>query len=104
MVFNVFGACVEGYQRFDLLGRIWITTTVVRSTGVFLLLFNGNGLLEMGFVLLGAQLLSYLLTYLSFRRVVPEARISWHLASFPMLKKMVSYGIHTFTTSSPRGY
>jgi O-antigen/teichoic acid export membrane protein len=98
MVFNVFGACVEGFQRFDLLGRIWITTTVVRSSGVALVLFNGRGLLEMGFVLLGAQLLSYLLTYLSFRRVLPGARISRHLASFSMLKEMVAYGIHTFTT------
>ncbi|HVW10825.1 MAG TPA: hypothetical protein VHC90_19700, partial [Bryobacteraceae bacterium] len=24
MVFAIFGACVEGFQRFDLLGRIWI--------------------------------------------------------------------------------
>lgn len=98
MIFNVFGACVEGYQRFDLLGRIWITTTVVRSSGVFLVLYMGKGLLAMGFILLGAQLLSYLLTYLSFRRVAPHARITWHLASFSMLKQMVSYGIHTFTT------
>ena len=98
MIFNIFGACVEGFQRFDLLGRIWITTTVVRSVGVALVLFTGHGLLQMGFVLLGAQLLSYLLTYLSFRRVVPKAHISWRLASLPMLKEMIAYGIHTFTT------
>ena len=98
MVFNIFGACIEGFQRFDLLGRIWITTTVVRSTGVFLVLVSGRGLLGLGFVLLGGQLLSYLLTYLSFRRVVPQARISRHLASISMLKEMIGYGIHTFTT------
>ncbi len=98
MVFNIYGACLEGFQRFDLLGRIWITTTVVRSLGVALVLFTGHGLLLMGFVLLGAQLLSYGLTYMSFRRVVPDARISWPLARFSMLKEMVSYGIHTFTT------
>ena len=98
MVFSILGACIEGFQRFDLLGRIWITTTVVRTVGVALVLFSGHGLLQMGFVLLGAQLLSYLLTWLSFRRVVPKARISWHLASLSMLKEMVGYGIHTFTT------
>lgn len=98
MVFSIFGACVEGFQRFDLLGRIWITTTTVRSVGVALVLFSGHGLLEMGFVLLGAQFLSYLLTYLSFRRVAPQARISWNLASFSMLKEMIGYGIHSFTT------
>ena len=52
MIFNIFGACVEGFQRFDLLGRIWIITTVVRSTGVFLVLYTGHGLLAMGFVML----------------------------------------------------
>jgi O-antigen/teichoic acid export membrane protein len=98
MVFSIFGACVEGFQRFDLLGRIWLTTTVVRSVGVALVLFSGHGLLEMGLVLLGAQLLSYILTYQSFRRVVPQARISWNLASISMLKEMIGYGIHTFTT------
>jgi O-antigen/teichoic acid export membrane protein len=98
MVANIFGAFVEGYQRFDLLGRIWITTTVVRSVGVAIVLFTGHGLLEMGFVLLGAQLLSYLQMYLSFRKVLPEARFSVNMASFSMLKEMSSYGIHTFTT------
>lgn len=98
MVFNVFGACVEGFQRFDLLGRIWITTTVVRGVGVALLLYNGKGLLQMGFVLLGAQLMSYLMTYASFRRVVPEARISLSLARFSMLKEMVAYGVPSFLT------
>lgn len=98
MVFNIFSACIEGFQRFDLLGHIWITTTAVRSTGVALVVFSGHGLLEMGFVLLGAQLLSYLLFYVNFRRIAPHVRVSWRLASFSMLKKMISYGIHTFTT------
>lgn len=98
MVFNIYGACVEGFQRFDLLGRIWIATTIVRSVGVFLVLFSGHGLLWMGFVLLGAQLMSYLFTYLSFRRVAPGIRVSWRLATVPMLKKLASYGVHTFTT------
>jgi O-antigen/teichoic acid export membrane protein len=98
MVFNIFGACVEGFQRFDLLGRIWITTTVVRSTGVFLILYTGHGLLWLGFMLLTAQCLSYLMTYLSFRHVAPTVRVSWRLASFSMLRRIAAYGFHTFTT------
>lgn len=98
MVFNMFSACIEGFQRFDLLGHIWIITTAVRSIGVAVVLFSGHGLLEMGFVLLGAQLLSYLMMYVNFRRIAPKARVSWHLASFSMLKEMTSYGVHTFTT------
>jgi len=98
MFFNIFGACVEGFQRFDLLGRIWITTTTVRSLGVFLVLYTGHGLLWMGFVLLGAQLLSYLLTFLSFRHVAPNVKVSWRRASFPMLRRIAAYGFHSFTT------
>lgn len=98
MVFNIFGACVEGFQRFDILGRIWITTTVVRSTGVFLILYTGHGLLWLGFMLLGAQCLSYTLTYLSFRHVAPAVRVSWRLATFSMLRRIAAYGFHTFTT------
>jgi len=98
MVFNIFGACVEGFQRFDILGRIWITTTVVRSTGVFLILYSGHGLLWLGFMLLGAQCLSYLMTYLSFRHVAPAIRVSWRLATFSMLRRIAAYGFHTFTT------
>jgi O-antigen/teichoic acid export membrane protein len=98
MIFNIFGACVEGSQRFDLLGHIWITTTVVRSAGVFLALYAGYGLLAMGFVMLGAQLLSYLMTYLSYRQVAPNVRVSWRLATIPMLRRVSSYGFHSFTT------
>ncbi len=98
MIFNIFGACVEGLQRFDLLGRIWIATTTIRSTGVFLVLYTGHGLLAMGFVMLGAQLLSYALTYLVFRHVAPDVKVSWRRATFPMLRRISSYGIHSFTT------
>ncbi|HVY93224.1 MAG TPA: hypothetical protein VHA14_10760 [Bryobacteraceae bacterium] len=98
MIFNIFGACVEGFQRFDLLGRIWITTTIVRSIGVFVVLYIGHGLLWMGFVLLGAQLISYVMTYVSFRRVAPDVHVSPRRATIPMLRRMASYGIHSFTT------
>ncbi len=98
MVFNVFGACLDGFQRFDIFSRIWMSTTLVRSAGVVLVLYYGYGVLQMGFVLLGSQLLIYLLTYLGFRRVVPYARISFGRATFSMFRRMVGYGIHTFTT------
>lgn len=99
MVFNIYGACLDGFQRFDIFGRILIVTTLLRSIGVVLVLYSGYGVLQMGFVLLGSQLLIYLLTYVSFRRVVPYARISWAGASLSMLRRMSSYGIHTFTSN-----
>ena len=99
MVFNIYSACLDGFQRFDIFGRIWLVANLLRSGGFVLVLYFGYGVLEMGFVLLASQVLIYLLTYLSFRRVVPYARISWAGASLSMLKRMSSYGIHTFTSN-----
>jgi len=98
MVFNVYGACLDGFQRFDIFGRIWMLTTLARSLGVVTVLYLGYGVLQMGFVLLGSQLLIYLLTYASFRHVVPYAQISYARATFTMFKRMIGYGIHTFTS------
>jgi O-antigen/teichoic acid export membrane protein len=98
MVFNIYSACLDGFQRFDIFGRIWIVTSILRSAAVVAVLYFGQGILQMGFVLLTTQLLFYALTYISFRRVVPYARVSFRLATFSMFKKMASYGIHTFTS------
>ena len=53
MVFNIYSACLDGFQRFDIFGRIWIVTSILRSAAVVLVLYFGQGLLQMGFVLLG---------------------------------------------------
>ena len=98
MVFNVYGACLDGFQRFDIFARIWMLSNIVRGGGVILVLYFGHGVLQMGFVLLASQLLIYLLTYVAFRRVVPYAKVSFTHATFTMFKRMIGYGIHTFTS------
>ncbi|MGA7412295.1 MAG: oligosaccharide flippase family protein [Bryobacteraceae bacterium] len=95
LVFNIFGACIEGFQRFDIFGRIWVSTTVLRTIGVVLVLNFGFGVLQMGIVLLCSQLLVYALNYLAFRRLAPEVRISLSLARISKLKEMASYGVHS---------
>jgi O-antigen/teichoic acid export membrane protein len=95
LVFNIFGACIEGFQRFDIFGRIWVSTTVLRTIGVVLVLNFGFGVLQMGIVLLGSQMLVYALNYLAFRRLAPEVRISFSLARMSKFKEMASYGVHS---------
>jgi O-antigen/teichoic acid export membrane protein len=99
MVFNPFSAATEGFQRFDVFSRIWIVTGLTRTVGIVAVLGMGRGILEMGFVLFGSQLLMYALTYITFRRVVVDARLSWRKSSWPMFVRMARYGIHTFTAS-----
>jgi O-antigen/teichoic acid export membrane protein len=95
-VFNLLSATLEGYQRFDLTSRIWITSTAVRAFGIFAVLATGHGLIDMGRVVLAALALTYFLTFLAVRKVFPEFRLSPRLVSYSMFRQMLSYGLHTF--------
>lgn len=99
MVFNPFSAATEGFQRFDVFSRIWITTSVLRAAGIVIVLSQRQGILEMGYVLLASQLVMYALTYIAFRRVAAGVHLSWRKSSWPMFMRMARYGIHTFTAS-----
>lgn len=99
ITFTVLSSCLEGFQRFDLTTRVWLTLMMVRSLGIVILLRLGYGVLEMGYMLLASQLLSYGLTYWLFRRAIPGARLSWDRATWPMLYDMARYGVHTVTST-----
>jgi len=94
-IFNIFGATVEGFQRFDLTSRIWIVSIAVRAFGIAAALLAGHGLLAMGAVLLVSMALTYSLNYLAVRRIFPEFRLSPSLATLAMFRQMLDYGIHT---------
>ena len=95
-VFNLFSASLEGFQRFDLTSRIWITSIAVRSFGIAAVLAAGHRLLAMGAVVLLSLALTYSLSYFSLRRIFPQFQFSPRKASFAMFRQMLAYGIHTF--------
>ena len=95
-VFNLFSALLEGYQRFDLSSRIWIVSIAVRSLGIVAVLATGHGLIDMGKAVLVALGVTYLLTFIAVRRVFPELKLSPSLVTYPMFRKMLHYGMHTF--------
>jgi O-antigen/teichoic acid export membrane protein len=99
LVFNVLGACAEGFQRFDLYSRILILINVVRSLGIVLVLRAGHGILQMGLVLLASQMLQYALLYAVFRQVAHGVNLSWRKSSRSMFSEMSRYGVHTFTAT-----
>jgi hypothetical protein len=43
-VFNLFSACLEGFQRFDLSSRIWIVQIAIRTLGIAAVLASGHGM------------------------------------------------------------
>jgi O-antigen/teichoic acid export membrane protein len=95
LVFNIFGACIEGFQRFDIFGRIWVSTTILRTVAIVLILALGFGVFEMGLALMASQGLVYLLNLYYYRRLAPQSRIDLSLATFSKFKQMSRYGVHT---------
>jgi O-antigen/teichoic acid export membrane protein len=91
MVFNMFAATLEGFQRFDLTNRANIVASVLRNATSVYLLAQGYGLREMGLALLGAQMISYLMLYVNCRRVVPELKLSPRFVSWGMARKILHY-------------
>jgi O-antigen/teichoic acid export membrane protein len=95
-VFNLFSACLEGFQRFDLSNRIWIVQIGIRSIGIASVLAMGYGLPAMGAVVMIALAGTYVQTVLAVRKVFPQLKFSRSYLSYGMFRQMFSYGIHTF--------
>ena len=95
-VFNNFAASLEAVQRFDLYNKAGVITTVFRVAGTILLLYLGHGLVEVGIIVVISQMLGYAMYFMAFRHIFPELRLSTRYASAATLKKMGSFGIHTF--------
>ena len=98
-LFNVFSSCLEGFQRFDLTNKIYLTGTAVRAFGTAALLLAGYGVLEMAVMVLVAQALVHLLSFLAFRRVFPPLRFSRRFVKISALRTMLSYGAHSVVAS-----
>ena len=98
-LFNVFSSCLEGFQRFDLINKIYLTGTAVRSFGTAALLLAGYGVLQMAMIVLVAQAVVHLLSFLAFRRVFPSLRFSPQFVKLSALRTMLSYGAHSVVAS-----
>jgi O-antigen/teichoic acid export membrane protein len=92
----VFSATLEGFQRFDLSSRIYILTSAMRAVSSLTILWMGFGLIALTVNYLAIQLISSVASYLAVRKCFPELELSKRHIQMPMLKTMLSYGVHTF--------
>ena len=76
LVFNVFAAAIEGFQRFDITNRIFISFTLVRSLTLIALVRLGHGLGSMSLGLLLTQFLMYAAFFVSLRRLYSGLKLS----------------------------
>ena len=95
-VFGLFGACLEGIQRFDLYNKATVVSTVSRAAGIAVLLYLGYGLIGIGVWTVMTQCLGYGLYFILFRRTVSTFRVSPRFAGVKTLRLMANFGIHTF--------
>ncbi len=96
VVFNLFGACLDAVQRFDLSNRVSIVGATIRTFGTGALLYFGFGLIAIGVMATCSQVVTYILSYWMFRRLFPRQVISPRYATSGMLRQMGKFGIHTF--------
>ena len=100
MVLNMFVSALDGFQRFDLESRVWVSTILLRSAGYFLVLKLGRGLVEMAAIFVVFQVLSYVLNFHNFRLVFRPFRFSWNLVKFSVFRQIVSYGLKSFVANT----
>lgn len=98
--FMVFQASLEGFQRFDLAGRIYLLVTGVRAAAMVAVLAMGGGLIALGIAVTACQLIGYVANYAVFRRLFPQLSLKRALVTRRMLRKMAGYGVHTVTATT----
>jgi O-antigen/teichoic acid export membrane protein len=96
IVMNMFVSGLQGFQRFDLESRVWVTSLVLRSLGYFLVLWLGYGLVEMAAVFVFFQVLAGVFNIRNFRGVFRELQFSKALVKFSVFREIVAYGLKTF--------
>ena len=99
VVFSLFSGVLEAYQRFDIIGRIFILNSGVRVVGCFAVLALGWGLRALGVCVLAGQILGYGLMWDAVRRLLPGRTFPLHKATRRAMRLMLGYGLHTFVAN-----
>ena len=99
-VLNTCTAALEGYQRFDITSRVMIINNGIRVVGCFAVIAAGYGLKAMGVCVLAGQAAGYAITWRALRQVLPGRSFAPRKASFQAMRRMFSYGVHSFMANT----
>jgi O-antigen/teichoic acid export membrane protein len=95
MPLQLSSAILSGIQRYDITNSITIVCLVIRTILLVILLLQGYGLLTMGLILGGSEIIIRLLQFSFSRKLLPQATISLRRIDFKLLKEMTAYGTNT---------
>jgi O-antigen/teichoic acid export membrane protein len=99
IMLHLFLSALDGFQRFDLTGRVMVTQVALRSIGYYVALKTHHGLVTMAEVFVATQILGYCLNFLNFRRVFPQLRLSPASVNLPMFRDILRYGLKSFVAN-----
>jgi O-antigen/teichoic acid export membrane protein len=108
IISSIFLASLEAYQAFKTSNKIAVVTLFFRSFLLLTVLFLGYGLKALGICAVIAQLAGWIMSFIAFRRLLPEVKIRREFVLASRWKQMASYGfksvsVHTGTLFLSQG-
>lgn len=96
---GVFGAVLSGLNRYDLQNAVYLIQTVIRVTGVIIVLVTGHGIVAIGICELVATVISSIFLIAVARRLYPELRVRLRLPKRETLQYLWGYSAYAFLTT-----
>ncbi|HUV65922.1 MAG TPA: lipopolysaccharide biosynthesis protein [Sedimentisphaerales bacterium] len=95
MPLQVSAALLCGLQRYDVLNITELLMLLLRTILVVVLLQQGYGLLTLGLVFGGSEVLLKIVQFIFARKLLPNVSITLKSIDFKLLREMLAYGVNT---------
>ncbi len=89
----------SGLQRYDLRNYLNIFVSVFTAIGMFIVLVNGGGLIQMAMVNFIISFFSIIFFIFILKHIFPQLNWSLHFFDFSILKNIYSYSLKIFITT-----
>lgn len=95
MPLQLFSGVLSGLQRYGLLNIASLVPILIQTALVIILMLHGYGLIMMGIVFGGSEILIGLIQFIFVKKLLPHISISIKDIDFGLLKEMLPYGLNT---------
>lgn len=96
---QISSAILSGIQRYDIMNGITLFVLAVRTTLLVVLLLQGCGLLTMGLIFGGSEIMIRLLQFFYTKKLLPQAAVSIGRFNAKLLREEAAYGTNTLLYS-----
>jgi O-antigen/teichoic acid export membrane protein len=96
---TVFGGVLEGVQRFYFVGPVQTLAALVRAILIVIALRSGGGLVAVGLISMGTNLVSHLVYTAAVARLCPALELRWRHVRLARFRVVLQFGVITFVIS-----